>query len=95
MRQESLAIDAQYDKKRKQAEVGWKISQSTALNTSRLEVLRKREEHLHSLFEEANGKVKDLAEGKDYGSAMELLILEVSRAAVFGAGSEVGRCMGG
>lgn len=25
MRQESLAIDAQYEKKRKQAEVGWKM----------------------------------------------------------------------
>ncbi|BEI82507.1 hypothetical protein CcaverHIS002_0303750 [Cutaneotrichosporon cavernicola] len=77
VRQEQLAIDAQYEKKRKQAEVGWKIAQSTALNQSRLEVLRKREEQLQELFDEANNKVKDLAEGKGYPKAMSLLITEV------------------
>ncbi|RSH84390.1 V-ATPase V1 sector subunit E [Apiotrichum porosum] len=77
VRQESLAIDAQYEKKRKQAEVGWKIAQSTALNQSRLEVLRKRDENLQTLFEEANKQVTALADGKDYPAAMELLILEI------------------
>ncbi|KAL1410330.1 V-ATPase V1 sector subunit E [Vanrija albida] len=77
VRQESLAIDALYEKKRKQAEVGWKIAQSTALNQSRLEVLRKRDEHLQELFEKASNKVKALADGKDYPAAVELLILEV------------------
>jgi V-type H+-transporting ATPase subunit E len=77
VRQEQLAIDAQYEKKRKQAEVGWKIAQSTALNQSRLEVLRKRDEQLQELFEEANSEVKKLAEGKDYPKAMTLLITEV------------------
>ncbi|KAL7419709.1 V-ATPase V1 sector subunit E [Cryptotrichosporon argae] len=77
VRQESLAIDAQYEKKRKQAEVGWKISQSTALNTSRLSVLRKREEHLDALFEEATKQVKALSTGDKYASALESLILEV------------------
>jgi V-type H+-transporting ATPase subunit E len=60
VRQEQLAIDAQYEKKRKQAEVGWKIAQSTALNQSRLEVLRKRDEQLQELFEEANSEVMTL-----------------------------------
>ncbi|KLT46012.1 vacuolar ATP synthase subunit E [Cutaneotrichosporon oleaginosum] len=77
VRQEQLAIDAQYEKKRKQAEVGWKIAQSTALNQSRLEVLRKRDEQLQDLFEEANKKVKELADGKDYPKAMTLLITEI------------------
>ncbi|TXT10943.1 hypothetical protein VHUM_01694 [Vanrija humicola] len=77
VRQESLAIDALYEKKRKQAEVGWKIAQSTALNQSRLEVLRKRDEHLQTLFENASNKVKALADSKDYPAAVESLILEV------------------
>lgn len=52
-------------------------AQSTALNQSRLEVLRKRDEHLNELFEKADNQVKALASGKDYPKAMELLIVEV------------------
>lgn len=52
-------------------------AQSTALNQSRLEVLRKRDEQLQDLFEDANKQVKQLAEGKDYPKAMDLLITEV------------------
>lgn len=54
-------------------------AQSTALNQSRLEVLRKRDEHLQELFESADKKVRSLSEGKDYAKALELLILEVCR----------------
>ncbi|CED85482.1 Vacuolar H-ATPase V1 sector, subunit E [Phaffia rhodozyma] len=77
VRQESLAIDALYEKKRKQAEVGQKIAQSTALNTSRLKILRAREQFLSDLFEDARGKITDLAndEGK-YAQLMENLILQ-------------------
>lgn len=53
-------------------------AQSTALNQSRLEVLRKRDEQLRELFEEADKQVKALADGNDYPKAMELLITEVS-----------------
>ncbi|WWC68742.1 uncharacterized protein I206_102676 [Kwoniella pini CBS 10737] len=77
VRQESLAIDSQFEKKKKQAEVGWKISQSTAINTSRIKVLRSRNDHLESIFEEANKQVKDLSEGDKYKQAIENLILEV------------------
>ncbi|KAK1927422.1 vacuolar ATP synthase subunit E [Papiliotrema laurentii] len=77
VRQESLAIDAQYEKKRKQAEVGWKIAQSTALNNSRIEVLRARNDALEKLFEEASNQVKKLSSGKSYSDALENLILEV------------------
>ncbi|CAD6587460.1 MAG: V-ATPase V1 sector subunit E [Tremellales sp. Tagirdzhanova-0007] len=78
VRQESLAIDAQFDKKRKQAETGWKISQSTSLNSSRISVLRSRNDHLESLFEEASTQVKALGSGDSYSNAMESLILEAS-----------------
>ncbi|WWC60187.1 uncharacterized protein I303_102752 [Kwoniella dejecticola CBS 10117] len=77
VRQESLAIDSQFEKKKKQAEVGWKISQSTAINNSRIKVLRSRNDHLESIFEEANKQVKDLSEGDKYKQALENLILEV------------------
>ena len=55
----------------------FRSAQSTALNQSRLEVLRKRDENLQNLFEEANKQVTALADGKEYPQAMELLILEV------------------
>ncbi|WRT65577.1 uncharacterized protein IL334_002522 [Kwoniella shivajii] len=77
VRQESLSIDSQYEKKKKQAEVGWKISQSTAINTSRIKVLRSRNDHLESIFEEANKQVQQLSNGDKYKEAIENLILEV------------------
>ncbi|WVQ78745.1 hypothetical protein IAT38_000832 [Cryptococcus sp. DSM 104549] len=77
VRQESLAIDAQFEKKRKQAEVGWKISQSTAINNSRIKVLRSRNDHLEALFEESSKQVKALSTGKGYAEAVENLITEV------------------
>ncbi|WWC87759.1 uncharacterized protein L201_002651 [Kwoniella dendrophila CBS 6074] len=77
VRQESLAIDSQYEKKKKQAEVGWKISQSTAINNSRIKVLRSRNDHLESIFDDANKQVKDLSEGDRYKQGIENLILEV------------------
>ena len=54
-------------------------SQSTALNKSRLEVLRSRAEHLDTIFDETKTKVKDLSkDGDKYQSVLEGLILEVS-----------------
>lgn len=55
-------------------------AQSTALNQSRLEVLRKREEHLQQLFDEAGKKVKALSDSDKYPEAMESLVLEVGAA---------------
>ncbi|ORX36490.1 vacuolar ATP synthase subunit E [Kockovaella imperatae] len=77
VRQESLAIDAQYEKKRKQAETGWKISQSTALNNSRIQILKARNDHLNNLFEEAAKQVNSLSSGSEYAKALENLILEI------------------
>ncbi|KAF7303752.1 Vacuolar ATP synthase subunit E [Mycena indigotica] len=50
VKQEQQAIDAQYEKKRKGAEVSQKIAQSTLTNKSRLKLLHRREEHLQELF---------------------------------------------
>ncbi|KAL7417188.1 ATPase, V1/A1 complex, subunit E [Mrakia frigida] len=77
VRQESLNIDAMYEKKHKQAEIGLKIAQSTILNTSRLKILREREQLLSDLFEEARKGVLDLAKDQSkYSKLMELLILQ-------------------
>ncbi|OCB90712.1 vacuolar H+ ATPase E1 [Sanghuangporus baumii] len=64
-------IDAQYEKKRKQAEVAQKIAQSTQLNKSRLRLLQRREEHLEELFEEAREEL--LALSKDEGRYSQLI----------------------
>jgi len=50
VRQEQQAIDSQYEKKRKGAEVAQKIAQSTITNKSRLKLLHKREEVLQQIF---------------------------------------------
>jgi len=50
VKQEQQAIDAQYEKKKKGAEVSQKIAQSTITNKSRLKLLQKREEVLQQIF---------------------------------------------
>ncbi|KAI0725309.1 ATPase V1/A1 complex subunit E [Fomitopsis betulina] len=61
VKQEQQAIDAQYEKKRKGAEVAQKIAQSTLTNKSRLRLLQQREEHLQDLFASARELVNELA----------------------------------
>ncbi|PCH37099.1 vacuolar H+ ATPase E1 [Wolfiporia cocos MD-104 SS10] len=62
VKQEQQAIDAQYEKKRKGAEVAQKIAQSTLTNKSRLRLLQQREEHLQDLFNTARGLIVELAQ---------------------------------
>ncbi|KAI8970878.1 ATPase V1/A1 complex subunit E [Trametes punicea] len=62
VKQEQQAIDAQYDKKRKGAEVAQKIAQSTLTNKSRLKLLQQREEHLQDLFSTARESIDALAQ---------------------------------
>ncbi len=55
-------------------------AQSTALNVSRLEVLRTREEHLQSIFDDTRSQIKSLSSSKGdnkYATIVENLILEV------------------
>jgi V-type H+-transporting ATPase subunit E len=57
VKQEQLAIDGQYEKKLKGAEVSQKIAQSTLTNKSRLRLLHRREEHLQDLFSTCRDKL--------------------------------------
>ncbi|KAF9020647.1 ATPase V1/A1 complex subunit E [Hymenopellis radicata] len=66
VKQEQQAIDAQYDKKRKGAEVAQKMkvpiyAQSTLTNKSRLKLLQRREEHLQDLFSASRQDLQRLA----------------------------------
>src|SRR6478609_8616366 len=77
VRQETDAIDSQYEKKFKQAALSQQITRSTVANKTRLKVLGARQELLDSIFEEARGK---LAEGvkdkKKYQAILKGLILQ-------------------
>ncbi|KAI0684453.1 ATPase V1/A1 complex subunit E [Cytidiella melzeri] len=65
VKQEQQAIDAQYDKKRKNAEVAQKIAQSTLTNKSRLKLLQQREEHLQDLFATSRSLIVSLSSSED------------------------------
>ncbi|KAH8109498.1 vacuolar H+ ATPase E1 [Phellopilus nigrolimitatus] len=71
VKQAQHAIDAQSEKKRKQAEIAQKITQSTQLNKSRLRLLQRREEHLQDLFSTAREKILELSQ--DEGRYTQLL----------------------
>ncbi|KAE9392916.1 ATPase, V1/A1 complex, subunit E [Gymnopus androsaceus JB14] len=61
VKQEQLAIDAQYEKKLKGAQVSQKIAQSTLTNKSRLRLLHRREEHIQDLFATCRSQVVTLS----------------------------------
>jgi len=61
VKQEQLAINAQYEKKLKGAQVSQKIAQSTLTNKSRLRLLHRREEHLQDLFSSCREQVVSLS----------------------------------
>lgn len=76
VRQETQSIDAQYEKKFKQAAMSQQITRSTSSNKTRIKVLQARQELLNKLFEDARKKVKDHGKGKQYESVLKDLILE-------------------
>ncbi|KAL1746778.1 ATPase, V1/A1 complex, subunit E [Schizophyllum fasciatum] len=78
VKQEQQAIDAQYEKKRKGAEVAQKIAQSTLTNKSRLKLLHRREEHLQDLFNTAREKITSVSSGNtgQYEQYLEGMILQ-------------------
>ncbi|CAG8738140.1 16599_t:CDS:2, partial [Acaulospora colombiana] len=71
VRQESQAIDASFDKKRKGAETALKIAQSTQTNKSRLKLLQAREQYLSELFAAAREELLTLS--KDESRYVQLL----------------------
>lgn len=66
VKQEQQAIDAQYEKKRKGAEVSQKIAHSTLTNKSRLRLLHLREQNLQDLFQAAREQLATLASSSQY-----------------------------
>ncbi|KAF8631462.1 hypothetical protein AX15_002399 [Amanita polypyramis BW_CC] len=75
VKQEQQAIDEQYEKKRKGAEVAQKIAQSTLTNKSRLKLLRRREEHIQDLFAAARSSLLSLSDDSE-GSGRYAQFLE-------------------
>lgn len=77
VRQETAAIDAQYEKKFKQAGMSQQITKSTLANKIRLRLLSARQELLNDLFEQAaqklDGYTKDEAK---YQDTLKNLLLE-------------------
>lgn len=77
VKQEQQAIDAQYDKKRKGAEVAQKIAQSNLTNKARLRLLNRREEHLQDLFSTARNAISTLSQDSGrYTKFLEDVILQ-------------------
>ncbi|KAG5953296.1 V-ATPase V1 sector subunit E [Claviceps arundinis] len=77
VRQETDAIDTQYDKKFKQATMSQQITRSTVANKTRLKVLGARQELLDSIFEDARKKLADGAKDKaKYQKILKGLLLE-------------------
>ncbi|KAL6858076.1 V-ATPase V1 sector subunit E [Amphichorda felina] len=77
VRQETDAIDTQYEKKFKQATMSQQITRSTVSNKTRLKVLAARQELLDSIFEEAQKKLADGVKDKaKYQKTLKGLILE-------------------
>ena len=77
VRQETDAIDAQYEKKFKQATMSQQITRSTVSNKTRLKVLAARQDLLEEIFERARGKLADGTKDKaKYQVVLKDLILE-------------------
>ncbi|CEI60775.1 hypothetical protein FVEN_g2561 [Fusarium venenatum] len=77
VRQETDAIDTQYEKKFKQATMSQQITRSTVSNKTRLKVLGARQEMLDNIFEEAQKKLAEGAKDKaKYQKALKGLLLE-------------------
>jgi len=74
--EEIAAIDAQYEKKFKQASMSQQITRSTMANKTRLKVLAARQELLDQLFDKARSKLGEASKGADYESTLKGLILE-------------------
>ncbi|KAG2148221.1 ATPase V1 A1 complex subunit E [Suillus bovinus] len=77
VKQEQQAIDAQFEKKRKGAEVAQKIAQSNLTNKSRLKLLQRREEQLQELFSIARTSILTFAEDEGrYSQFLESSVVQ-------------------
>ncbi|EHY56779.1 V-ATPase V1 sector subunit E [Exophiala dermatitidis] len=77
VREEIAAIDAEYEKKFKQASMSQQITRSTMANKTRIKVLSARQELLDKLFEQARAKLAEAGpKSKNYEDILKGLILE-------------------
>jgi len=77
VRQETQNIDAEAERKRKQAETQKRIAKSTATNKARLRVLEAREQMLDDVFQTARKQLESIAQdGDKYGALLKNLILQ-------------------
>lgn len=77
VRQESMNLDAQFEKKKKQVEVSQKIAKSNQSNKARLEILKAREENLQNLFSNVQEKLGEVSkDASSYKELLENLLLE-------------------
>ncbi|KAF8428281.1 ATPase, V1/A1 complex, subunit E [Tirmania nivea] len=71
VRQETQIIDAQYERKFKQAELAQQIARSNVTNKTRLKILAAQQDLLDSIFEQARQKLLEV--GKDEGNYQGIL----------------------
>nr|CAG8494571.1 6982_t:CDS:2 [Entrophospora candida]CAG8634955.1 1785_t:CDS:2 [Entrophospora candida] len=77
VRQESINIEALFQRKFKQAEVQKKIAQSNHVNKSRLKVLQARQQLLDELFLDTRNQLQKITQDKDrYSTLLKDLILQ-------------------
>lgn len=76
VRQETQAIESQYDRKFKQAQIKQKIARSGQVNKTRLQVLQGREGVLEGIREGANQAIAKIRSDGNYGQLMTNLILQ-------------------
>ncbi|KAI9326849.1 ATPase, V1/A1 complex, subunit E [Obelidium mucronatum] len=77
VRQETIAIEAFYQKKIKQAEVSKKIAQSNHINKNRLRVLQQRQQVLNELFQEVRSKLVTISQDtQKYSVLLKDLLLQ-------------------
>ncbi|CAO3595393.1 unnamed protein product [Absidia cylindrospora] len=77
VRQESLNIEAVFERKIKQAEVQKRISQSNHINKARLRTLQQREQVLDQLFEETRTRTHALSsKDSSYAELLNKLVLQ-------------------
>ncbi|TPX66044.1 hypothetical protein SpCBS45565_g04720 [Spizellomyces sp. 'palustris'] len=77
VRQETVAIEAFYQKKMKQAEVQRKIAQSNHVNKCRLKVLQARQQVLNELLADARSRLVEISNDRSkYQALLKDLILQ-------------------
>lgn len=77
VRQETQAIDAQYERKFKQAELSQQIARSNVTNKTRLKILAAQQDLLDSVFDQARQKLNDVSNDQGrYQGILKNLILE-------------------